>query len=157
MSGSRGKGLLNPQPAAAPGLTIASWQVAHHAAWLSARPCDASAEPGAVASEVAREAGIHTSQLFRSRRELCERAAAQVAFQPVVVVPAPEATNLPLPAPAPEQAGTVEIELRPEERCGSPVGRHLDGVGLIMAPAKPKRRRWPPNNVSRHRLSLSQI
>jgi transposase len=32
----------------------------------------ASLEPGAVASAVARAAGIHTSQLFRWRRDLCE-------------------------------------------------------------------------------------
>jgi hypothetical protein len=30
-------------------------------------------EPGAVASEVARAAGIHSSQLFRWRQQLCER------------------------------------------------------------------------------------
>src|SRR5919109_3118932 len=34
----------------------------------------AAMEPGAVASEVARAAGIHTSQLFRWRQQLCERA-----------------------------------------------------------------------------------
>lgn len=34
----------------------------------------AALEPGAVASEVARAAGIHTSQLFRWRQQLCERA-----------------------------------------------------------------------------------
>ena len=33
----------------------------------------AAIEPGAVASEVARAAGIHTSQLFRWRQQLCER------------------------------------------------------------------------------------
>ena len=33
-------------------------------------------ESGAVASEVARAAGIHTSQLFRWRQQLCERAAS---------------------------------------------------------------------------------
>ena len=33
----------------------------------------AAMEPGAVASEVARAAGIHTSQLFRWRQQLCER------------------------------------------------------------------------------------
>jgi transposase-like protein len=31
----------------------------------------AAMEPGAVASEVARAAGIHTSQLFRWRQQLC--------------------------------------------------------------------------------------
>ena len=35
----------------------------------------AAMEPGAVASEVARAAGIHTSQLFRWRQQLCERAS----------------------------------------------------------------------------------
>jgi transposase len=70
----------------------------------------AALEPGVVASEVAREAGIHTSQLFRWRQELCKRAPAPVAFNPVAVAPVPEATSLPLPAPSPEQAGTVEIE-----------------------------------------------
>ena len=32
--------------------------------------------PGANASDLAREAGIHVSQLFRWRRQLCERSAA---------------------------------------------------------------------------------
>jgi transposase-like protein len=32
----------------------------------------AALEPGVVASEVAREAGIHASQLFRWRQELCK-------------------------------------------------------------------------------------
>src|SRR5215216_967449 len=36
----------------------------------------AAIEPGAVASEVARAAGIHTSQLFRWRQELCGRLRA---------------------------------------------------------------------------------
>jgi transposase len=70
----------------------------------------AALEPGVVASEVAREAGIHASQLFRWRQELCRRTAAPVVFNPVAVAPVPEATALSLPAPSPEQAGTVEIE-----------------------------------------------
>ena len=36
----------------------------------------AALEPGVVASEVVREAGIHASQLFRWRQELCKRAPA---------------------------------------------------------------------------------
>jgi transposase len=48
-------------------------------------------EPGVVASEVAREAGIHASQLFRWRQELCKRTAAPVAFNPVAIAPVPEA------------------------------------------------------------------
>jgi transposase len=38
----------------------------------------AAVEPGAVASEVARAAGIHVSQLFRRRRQLCDRGGAGI-------------------------------------------------------------------------------
>ena len=41
----------------------------------------AAMEPGAVASEVARAAGIHTSQLFRWRQQLCERLASSGGIQ----------------------------------------------------------------------------
>lgn len=44
-------------------------------------------EPGAVASEVARAAGIHVSQLFRWRQQLCGPARETAAFSPVAVVP----------------------------------------------------------------------
>src|ERR1700747_2817691 len=47
----------------------------------------ATLEPGAVASEVARAAGIHTRQLFRWRQQLCGPAAAAASFSPVAVVP----------------------------------------------------------------------
>jgi transposase len=47
----------------------------------------AALEPGAVASEVARTAGIHASQLFRWRQQLCGPAAAPVGFSPVTIVP----------------------------------------------------------------------
>jgi transposase len=43
----------------------------------------ASLEPDAVASEVARAAGIHTSQLFRWRQQLCARPQVPVAFNPI--------------------------------------------------------------------------
>jgi transposase len=36
--------------------------------------------PGAVASEVAREAGIHTSLLFRWRQQLCKREPTATAL-----------------------------------------------------------------------------
>jgi transposase-like protein len=45
----------------------------------------AAMEPGAVASEIARAAGIHTSQLFRWRRQLCERTQVPAAFNPVAI------------------------------------------------------------------------
>ena len=41
----------------------------------------AAMEPGAVASEVARAAGIHASQLFRWRRQLCEPDANSGGIQ----------------------------------------------------------------------------
>jgi transposase len=49
----------------------------------------AAIEPGAVASEVARAAGIYPSQLFRWRQELCGPARETPVFSPVAVVPAP--------------------------------------------------------------------
>jgi transposase len=70
----------------------------------------AALEPGAVASDVAREAGIHSSQLFRWRQQLCERAPMPAAFQPVTIAPQPEIAALPAPTPAAEPAGTVEIK-----------------------------------------------
>jgi transposase len=54
----------------------------------------AAIEPGAVASEVARAAGIHTSQLFRWRQQLCGRARETAGFSPVAVVPEPAASSL---------------------------------------------------------------
>jgi transposase len=40
------------------------------------RTVAAALEPGAVAAARAREAGIHVSQLFRWRQQLCSRAEA---------------------------------------------------------------------------------
>src|ERR1700690_4217873 len=65
----------------------------------------AALEPGAVASEVARAAGIYPSQLFRWRQQLCAVAPGAPVFSPVAVVPEPGAT-FGLPA----TPGAVEIE-----------------------------------------------
>jgi transposase len=98
--------------------------------------------PGVVASEVAREAGIHTSQLFRWRQQLCKRAPAPVAFNPVAVAPVQEAAALPLPAPPPEQAGTVEIEFATGGRMRITGSVDASTVSaLVKALAKTKRRR----------------
>jgi transposase len=70
----------------------------------------AALAPGAVASEVAREAGIHSSQLFRWRQQLCERMPMPAAFHPVAIAPEPEIAALQPPTPSSEPAGTVEIE-----------------------------------------------
>jgi transposase len=53
----------------------------------------AAMEPGAVASEVARTAGIHASQLFRWRQELCKAAPTAPVFSPMAIVPGPAATQ----------------------------------------------------------------
>jgi transposase len=63
----------------------------------------ASLEPGAVASEVARAAGIHTSQLYRWRRDLCGRSSGAPGFAAVTI------------APAVAIAGMMEIEFA----CGA--------------------------------------
>ena len=60
----------------------------------------AALEPGAVASEVARAAGIHTSQLFRWRQQLCERVQVPAAFNPVEITPEPDAAS---PGPGAEK------------------------------------------------------
>jgi transposase len=65
----------------------------------------AAMEPGAVASEVARSAGIHASQLFRWRQELCDRARTAPVFAPVAIVPGPGTTRA-----LPMTPGAVEIE-----------------------------------------------
>ncbi|MGC1297883.1 MAG: transposase [Alloacidobacterium sp.] len=60
--------------------------------------------PGAVASAVAREAGIHVSQLFRWRQALCEQKVAPPAFAAVTVSPDPVAP------PTLLASGAIEIE-----------------------------------------------
>jgi transposase len=104
----------------------------------------AAMAPGAVASEVARAAGIYASQLFRWRQELCERTPAPAAFNSVVVTPEPGATSPAVPASAasPERAGVIEIEFAGGGRMritGSvPAGTV---TALMRALAKGKRRR----------------
>jgi transposase len=93
----------------------------------------ASFEPGATASEVARRAGIHTSQLFRWRKELCERTdVAEQRLVPVEIAPA-----MIVEAAAPEQrpplrrrrkAGLIEIELKDGRRLR--VDREVDAEAL---------------------------
>jgi transposase len=60
-------------------------------------------EAGAVVSMVAREAGIHPSQLYGWRRQLCARPAAGPDFAAVRIAPEP--------APMlPAMPGAIEIE-----------------------------------------------
>src|SRR2546429_6191927 len=82
----------------------------------------AAMESGAVASEVARAAGIHTSQLFRWRQQLCERAQFPAAFNPVAVVSEPGPAS---PAPTLESACCIDIEFATRRRMR--VSRTVDG------------------------------
>lgn len=99
----------------------------------------AALEPGAVASEVARAAGIHTSQLFRWRRQLCERVQVPATFSPVAVTPAPEAASA---VPEAERAGVIEIEFATGGRMRITGAVEPPLVAALMkALAKGKRRR----------------
>ena len=63
----------------------------------------ATLEPGASVSAVAREAGVHPSQLWGWRRQM--RAAAPISFTPVQVAEEPP------PIVAHGSVGAIEIEL----------------------------------------------
>jgi len=101
----------------------------------------AALEPGAIASEVARAAGIHTSQLFRWRQQLCERAQVPAAFNPVTIAAEP-APSLPMVPAVPEAAGSIEIEFATggRMRITGPVDARTVSA-LMKALAQGKRRR----------------
>ena len=67
----------------------------------------AAMEPGTVASDVARAAGIHASQSFRWRRQLCERTPIPTVFSPVTVTPEAGAPSSPLT----ERTGPSSLDL----------------------------------------------
>jgi transposase len=95
-------------------------------------------EPGAVASEVARAAGIHSSQLFRWRQQLCERVQIPAVFHPVAV---PAETGA-APSPSPERTGVIEIEFASGGRMRISGSVDASTVSALMkALAKGKRRR----------------
>ena len=95
----------------------------------------ASLEPGVTASQVARSAGIHTSQLFRWRKQLCETSAPT----PTALVPVTIADPAPIPAPSHGSSSgqktgrrrvsdRIEIELTDGRRIR--VDAHVDGDAL---------------------------
>ena len=88
--------------------------------WSSAekeRLVAASLEPGAAVSALAREAGLHPTQLYRWRRQLCAPQEATPRFAPVRVISEPAAPGLPasrassMSSPANAPMGVIEIEL----------------------------------------------
>lgn len=99
----------------------------------------AAIEPGAVASEVARAAGIDTSQLFRWRRELCGPAPSATVFSPVAVAAGADAVS----TTAGSGAGSaIEVELATggRMRITGPLNRSTVSA-LIKALLRTKRRR----------------
>lgn len=98
-------------------------------------------EPDAVISEVARAAGIHVSQLFRWRKELCriEEPSTQVSstLVPVIVLEAaPAAQPAALEAPAPSQPrrkrSDVTIELGRGRRVRVDSDIDTEALGRIL-------------------------
>jgi len=92
----------------------------------------ASFEPGVTASEVARSAGIYTSQLFRWRKDLCQRSEASVPqLLPVEFAPAPAspaALELPTSVRRRKKSGIIEIEFGGGRRVR--VDRDVDADAL---------------------------
>jgi transposase len=76
----------------------------------------ASLEPGAAVSALAREAGLHPSQLYKWRRQLCARHDAAPGFAPVQVISEPAAPGLAvsrtssISPPTGAPIGVIEIE-----------------------------------------------
>jgi transposase len=96
----------------------------------------AAIEPGAVASEVARAAGIHSSQLLRWRQQLCGPPQSKPTFSAVTVVPEPGAIS----QPAPQGAIEVEFATGARIRITGPVDVSTVRA-MIAALAKSKQRR----------------
>ncbi|WP_407169149.1 IS66-like element accessory protein TnpA [Bradyrhizobium sp. ORS 111] len=97
----------------------------------------ASLEPGATVSEVARKAGLHVSQLFRWRKELCKHSETSIALVPVEIgpsVPPRDVAEAPLttaPARRRRSQGIIEIDLGSEHRIrvdGDALRRVLDAL-----------------------------
>src|SRR3954468_11267206 len=109
----------------------------------------AALAPYAVASEVAREAGIHASQLFRWRQELCARAPATVpaTFNSVVVTPEAVVDSAAAPATtaAVEQAapGLIEVDFADGARMrvtGSVDAAAVKALVAVLGQSKRRRR-----------------
>jgi transposase len=96
-------------------------------------------EPGAVASEVARAAGIDSSQLFRWRRELCGPAPSASVFSPVAIASAAEPGST-MADPVTGSAIEIEFATGGRMRITGPVARSTVAA-LIKALTRTKDRR----------------
>ena len=100
----------------------------------------ASLEPGVTASQIARSAGIHTSQLFRWRKQLCEKLSP-TPTPTAALVPVTVADPAPIPAPRHgsslgqktgrrRASDRIEIELTDGRRIR--VDAHVDSDALAQ-------------------------
>lgn len=100
------------------------------------RLVSACLEPEAVLSEIARSAGIHVSQLFRWRKELCQVPAAPVQqLVPVQVVEALPAPRLPVSSPTTrprKKTSMVTIELGGGRRIRVESDVDTEALGRIL-------------------------
>jgi transposase len=97
----------------------------------------ASLEPGIGVSVVAREAGIHPSQLYGWRRQLCARQQAPSGFAAVRVAP-----DLLPAAGVPAMPGTIDIEFATgaRMRISGPVDAAMLSAAIAALAAKDRRR-----------------
>jgi len=106
-------------------------------------------EPGAVASEIARAAGLHVSQLFRWRKELCGVRVPDpeaVAMPPLVPVRVMETLPAPTTVPAPSsvlrprrKSSAVTIELGGGRRLRVESDIDAEGLGKILDVVRERR------------------
>jgi len=95
------------------------------------RLVSACLEPEAVLSEIARSAGIHVSQLFRWRKELCQVPAARV--QQLIPVQVVEALPAPPPTARPrKKTSMVTIELGHGRRIRVDSDVDTEALGRIL-------------------------
>lgn len=94
----------------------------------------ATFEPEASVSELARSAGIHVSQLFRWRKELCQISAPQlVPVQVVEALPAPQPpAQPPAIARARKKSSMVTIELGGARRLRVESDIDSEALGRIL-------------------------
>ena len=92
----------------------------------------ASLEPGAVVSALAREAGIHPSQLYGWRRQLCARGGSSVSFA---------AVRIAADAAASPASGLIEVELANGTRLRIAGAADPATVSMVIDALSGRRRR----------------
>lgn len=93
----------------------------------------ASLEPGATVMAVAREFGVHGSQVFRWRQQLCGKADAAPGFAAVAITAEPR-------EPAAMASGLIEIELGTGTRIRISGAAEAATVSAVMAALAPRAR-----------------